>query len=263
MGNIIMDWIDSHSEKIPTHYFNNWTGPIYKYINRLDEICGVPKIDCLFLGYHKRITIYSGGSTVEFPALGFLAEGKVTLIYFHPTGGIVGAFKDIHKEYAKKTVAAADIVANTGRHTSRSKEFYIIFDIEISSEVNSLYREFFEECKKHLPGESNSYRKNTLEKAPIMSAPVASSGGCYIATAVYGSYDCPQVWTLRRYRDNRLRATWLGRVFVKCYYAVSPLMVKLFGRTKWFNSFWRKVLDKKVSKLKSKGFDDTPYRDGI
>ena len=26
-----------------------------------------------------------------------------------------------------------------------------------------------------------------------------SKGGCYIATAVYGSYDCPQVWTLQRF----------------------------------------------------------------
>ena len=26
--------------------------------------------------------------------------------------------------------------------------------------------------------------------------------GCYIATCVYGSYDCPQVWILRRYRDE-------------------------------------------------------------
>ena len=26
----------------------------------------------------------------------------------------------------------------------------------------------------------------------------SNSGGCYVATAVYGSYDCPEVWTLRR-----------------------------------------------------------------
>lgn len=25
--------------------------------------------------------------------------------------------------------------------------------------------------------------------------------GCYVATCVYGSYDCPEVWTLRRFRD--------------------------------------------------------------
>jgi len=32
-----------------------------------------------------------------------------------------------------------------------------------------------------------------------------SSAGCYIATAVYGSYNCPEVWTLRRYRDIKLK----------------------------------------------------------
>ncbi len=41
--------------------------------------------------------------------------------------------------------------------------------------------------------------------------------GCYVATAVYGSYDCPEVWTLRRYRDNTLAETWYGRVFIKLY----------------------------------------------
>lgn len=28
------------------------------------------------------------------------------------------------------------------------------------------------------------------------------SKACYIATSVYGSYDCPEVWTLRRFRDK-------------------------------------------------------------
>lgn len=47
-----------------------------------------------------------------------------------------------------------------------------------------------------------------------------SNSGCYIATYVYGSYDCPQVWTLRRFRDYTLHETWYGRAFIKCYYAI-------------------------------------------
>ncbi len=66
------------------------------------------------------------------------------------------------------------------------------------------------------------------------SASQASGGGCYIATAVYGSYDCPQVWTLRRFRDYTLAKTWYGRVFIKTYYAISPTLVKWFGHTQWF-----------------------------
>ena len=54
-------------------------------------------------------------------------------------------------------------------------------------------------------------------EAPVLNPP--KSGGCYVATAVYGSYDCPEVWTLRRYRDYELDTTWYGRVFIKTYYA--------------------------------------------
>lgn len=87
------------------------------------------------------------------------------------------------------------------------------------------------------------------------------NNGCYIATCVYGSYDCPQVWTLRRFRDYTLDETWYGRIFIKCYYAISPTLVKWFGNQKWFRLFWRKNLDNMVSNLKKQGITDTPYND--
>lgn len=89
----------------------------------------------------------------------------------------------------------------------------------------------------------------------------ANTGGCYVATCVYGSYDCPQVWTLRRYRDYTLGATWYGRLFIKFYYAVSPTLVKWFGETQWFKKMWRGKLDRMVKKLKDNGVEDTPYDD--
>ena len=84
---------------------------------------------------------------------------------------------------------------------------------------------------------------------------------CYVATAVYGSYDCPQVWRFRRYRDEALSKNIFGRLFIKIYYAVSPTVIKYFGKTKCFNSFFRKHLDKFYLKLAEKGYDDTPYQD--
>ncbi len=74
--------------------------------------------------------------------------------------------------------------------------------------------------------------------------------GCYIATAVYGSYDCPQVRILRRYRDDALSATILGRAFIRAYYFISPWLVANFADKKWFNRFFRKRLDKMVARLK-------------
>lgn len=88
-----------------------------------------------------------------------------------------------------------------------------------------------------------------------------SGGGCYVATAVYGSYNCPQVWTLRRYRDYTLAETWHGRAFIKTYYAISPTLVKWFGHTEWFKKMWQGTLNRMVAKLQASGVESTPYED--
>ena len=99
------------------------------------------------------------------------------------------------------------------------------------------------------------------ESNPENGALRQSSGGCYVATCVYGSYDCPQVWTLRRYRDNTLGSTWYGRAFIRTYYAISPTLVKWFGKTKWFKKLWKGKLDRMVKKLQNNGVESTPYDD--
>lgn len=97
---------------------------------------------------------------------------------------------------------------------------------------------------------------------PNYRAPeIKFSRGCYVATCVYGSYDCPQVWTLRRYRDTVLGSTRRGRAFIRCYYAVSPTLVKWFGNTNWFKKLWRGKLDKMVHNLQEQGVENTPYED--
>lgn len=85
--------------------------------------------------------------------------------------------------------------------------------------------------------------------------------GCYIATAVYGSYDCPEVWTLRRFRDYQLKQTAYGRAFVRSYYKISPTLAKWFGGINWLKQLVRRPLDCLVACLKSEGVEDTPYND--
>lgn len=105
--------------------------------------------------------------------------------------------------------------------------------------------------------DSTFFRCKSLKEMPKC----AKARGCYVATCVYGSYDCPQVWTLRRYRDDTLGATRRGRAFIHLYYAVSPTLVKWFGKTKWFKMMWRPKLDRMVKKLNVQGVEDTPYED--
>lgn len=85
--------------------------------------------------------------------------------------------------------------------------------------------------------------------------------GCYVATCVYGSYDCPEVWVLRRYRDNILSNKFSGRTFIRVYYALSPTLVKLLGKQNWFVCACKSILNKIVNKLQNEGIENTPYND--
>lgn len=108
------------------------------------------------------------------------------------------------------------------------------------------------------------YTDKILKYNPSYQPPqtnINTAGGCYVATCVYGSYDCPQVWTLRRFRDDTLGTTWYGRAFVHTYYAISPTLVKWFGETLWFKKMWKGTLDRMVKKLEEKGVENTPYTD--
>lgn len=106
------------------------------------------------------------------------------------------------------------------------------------------------------------YMDGTVETIPGNTiGQVTGSGSCYVATAVYGSYDCPQVWTLRRYRDYTMAETWYGRAFIRTYYAISPTLVKWFGHTDWFKKMWKGKLDRMVASLNAQGVEDTPYED--
>lgn len=77
----------------------------------------------------------------------------------------------------------------------------------------------------------------------------SGKSGCYIATAVYGSYSCPQVVALRRYRDDYLAKHFLGKLFIKVYYALSPTLAKFISPNSFIGRKIRSYLDKKVERL--------------
>ena len=82
--------------------------------------------------------------------------------------------------------------------------------------------------------------------------------GCYIATCIYGSYDCPEVLVLRRFRDNELSQSYLGRIFIHVYYTLSPHIVRKASKQKWFHSLLKPFLDGIVRRLQKGGFSRNP-----
>lgn len=72
--------------------------------------------------------------------------------------------------------------------------------------------------------------------------------GCFIATACYGSYDAPEVLILRKYRDEKLATTLIGRLFIKTYYSVSPFFARIIEKSEFLKRVVRNYFLKKLIK---------------
>ncbi|MFC1505097.1 CFI-box-CTERM domain-containing protein [Thermodesulfobacteriota bacterium] len=61
-----------------------------------------------------------------------------------------------------------------------------------------------------------------VQEAATAASEGGSSGGCFIATAAYGSYFEDHVMILRQLRDDILLHSGIGKAFVAAYYKTSP-----------------------------------------
>ena len=139
-------------------------------------------------------------------------------------------------------------------YTKAVNDRFNVYALKVNDETVTKYRNTLSRIKQGLP-------EGTAD--PISEEEISnpSKGPCYVATAVYGTYDCPEVWTLRRFRDYTLAETWYGRAFIRTYYAISPTLVKWFGKSSIFKKICIAPLSKLVSHLQANGVENTPYND--
>ncbi len=148
------------------------------------------------------------------------------------------------------------------KYCSENLSLFRLYDnVKLDDQYQMITKDEFYKKFLELAQQNEVIRNSDIFTSEDSDDEDTDSEGCYIATCVYGSYDCPQVWTLRRYRDFTLYETWCGRVFVYIYYAISPWLVKWFGDTQWFQNVWREKLDKIVEQLQKNGVESSPYED--
>jgi hypothetical protein len=74
---------------------------------------------------------------------------------------------------------------------------------------------------------------------------------CFIATAVYGSYEAPQVIKLRHFRDKKLRTYRLGNLLISVYYKLSPPLARWLKDSPKFAKPVRHILAMLIKYLES------------
>ncbi|EGQ61868.1 cold-shock DNA-binding domain-containing protein [Acidithiobacillus sp. GGI-221] len=78
-------------------------------------------------------------------------------------------------------------------------------------------------CRKTMVPRMVTYRgKPQKTLCPFCGGIYKDFGWCFIATAVYGDYNSPEVITLRNFRDKVMERYVLGRLLITMYYHVSP-----------------------------------------
>ena len=79
-----------------------------------------------------------------------------------------------------------------------------------------------------------------------------SGGGCFIATAAYGTPLAEEIDILCNWRDNCLLQSGLGRIFVDAYYNLSPPIANHIKVSKVKAQITRKIIEPFVKILSEK-----------
>ena len=156
------------------------------------------------------------------------------------------AFND-HWEYFKKAIEFSRFSLEFNESAKTYKG--ILSNIDLI--LNESDQDFHQDYKAKL----KSWRKQTIDSIkkydPEFSAESlkSDSGGCFIATAAYGSYDSSIVIELREFRDLYLKRNLLGKKFIQLYYLASPPIARFIKRNSSLRAITKKVIENTLLKF--------------
>ncbi len=136
----------------------------------------------------------------------------------------------------------------------------------VLDELNKLYllfiRQYYQDTKDNMNVGPPSFMmihhlketvfKNNIniqsELDKILDYEKVSDKRCFIATACYDDYNSEEVIVLRNFRDNKLQKSFVGKIFVRLYYQISPTLANFIYKHDGLKSFIRRhILDRIVA----------------
>jgi hypothetical protein len=104
------------------------------------------------------------------------------------------------------------------------------------------------------PGDQEAQQSiaKAKEKLSIIKADQGTTkkdGGCFIATATYGSSLVPEVMIFRRFRDEVLLSSIVGKFFVGIYYRLSPVLASIISKSPFLRRATKAMLLKPLLRL--------------
>lgn len=159
-------------------------------------------------------------------------HGKVK--WFNKDKGFGWIIGEDSKEYYYnvRDVQGADLPENNGDEVafepSQNKRGLKAVEVKLlaKNNVNNRSKDERETCKyckkKMIPRMIIQNGAPYKSVCPYCAATHKQFSNCFIATAVYGDYDAPEVMILRHFRDEKLLSNQVGKQFVKMYYRYSP-----------------------------------------
>lgn len=172
----------------------------------------------------------------------FLTKSKKEYHVWNTEDGTM--FIDVKKEYEDpfdEVIIASASLSSSNNYLLLAYKNGVITNVDLNISPQDVSFDIGKEKGKEQEGFINCSKRTRKVKVG------KEKEGCYIATAVYGSYNAEEVLILRKFRDQFLQKYFLGKMFIKIYYRVSPILVQRLGKNKKVLVNTRKILDKFVN----------------
>ncbi len=162
--------------------------------------------------------------------------------------GLFDSKKD-EQEILLATAVFWDLARTLDRVKGKDKEFRLYLKKFVQFSMGTKHMILSAETlRKYLKSNASAHPKD-IEQAH--TALRNKMGKCFIAGAVYGE-NAIETDLLRKYRDNHLMHTLIGRNFIDAYYRASPGIATYVARSRTFSKIIRKILDLTLLKIVQK-----------